>query len=222
MRGLDHSWVPLHLAIGWVLTRDRIFVGNLPFNGSTRTLAVAIAIAKANGTKADSIRDGWLRLHDAMLTGTVRAQGTPYWRRSRIGAPVETAGRRRDIPTSEIAAANLQDDNKYRDCLIPKDRLVSNVPFYRNVQVLRAELLVVFRPPAPTAKDETGAIRALADLLREKPKLRRADARQHLAAEGFEISDRGFSNRVWPQGRLAAGLDAVAPSGRPASGNGSS
>ena len=46
MRGLDHSWVPLHLAIGWILTRDRDFVGKLPFDGSTRTLAVAIAIAK--------------------------------------------------------------------------------------------------------------------------------------------------------------------------------
>jgi hypothetical protein len=156
---LDHSWVPLHVAIGWVLTRDRTFVANLPFDGSTRTLAVAIAIAiaiaKARGTKADAIRDGWTALHDAMLTGKVRAQGTPYWRRSRIGGPpVETAEHRRDIPTSEIAAANLQDDNEYRDCLICKDWHVSNLPFYRDVQVSRADLLVVFRPPAPTVKDD--------------------------------------------------------------------
>ena len=92
MRGLDHSWVPLHLAIGWILTRDRDFVGNLPFDGSTRKLAVAIAIAKANGTKAKPIHDSWSDLHDAMLTGKVRAQGIPYWRRPRIGgSPVETA-----------------------------------------------------------------------------------------------------------------------------------
>ena len=65
MRGLDHSWVPLHLAIGWILTRDRDFVGNLPFDGSTRTLAVAVAIAKANGAKAKSILDGWLALREA-------------------------------------------------------------------------------------------------------------------------------------------------------------
>ena len=114
------------------------------------------------------------------------------------------------------------DDNEYRDCLIPKDWHVSNVPFYRNVQVLSADLLMAFRPPAPTAKDEAGAITALANLLREKPKLLRADARQHLVAEGFKISDRGFLNRVWPQARLEAGLEAVAPSGRPAVGDGSS
>ena len=231
MRGLDHSWVPLHFAIGWVLTRDRIFVRNLPFDGSTRMLAIAIAIAKANGTKAKPIHDGWLDLRDAIRTGKVRAQGIPYRRRSRIGgAPVETAECRRDIPASEIADANLRDDpeanrrddNEYRDCLIPKDWHVSNVPFYRTVQVLCADLLAVFRPPAPTAKDETGAITALADHLRERPKLRRADARRHLAAEGFKISDRGFLNRVWPQGRLEAGLEAVAPSGRPVVGDGSS
>ena len=54
----------------------------------------------------------------------------------------------------------------------------SNAPFHRNVQVLRADLLKVFRPPAPTAKDEAGAITALANLLRERPKLRRAEARR--------------------------------------------
>jgi hypothetical protein len=221
MRGLDHSWVPLHLAIGWVLTRDRIFVGKLPFDGSTRTLAIAIAIAKVKGTKAKSIDDGWLALRDAMLTGKVRTQGTPYWRRSRIsGAPVETAETRRDIPASEIADANLRDDNEYRDCLIPKDWHALNVPFHRNVVILRADLLKVFKPPARTAKGEAGAITALADLLRERPKLRREDAREHLIAEGFQISGRGFLNRIWPKARLEAGLEAVAPSGRPAVGDG--
>ena len=159
-----------------------------------------------------------------MLTGKVRGQGTPYRRRSRIGgAAVETAESRRDIPTSEIADANLQDDNGYRDCLIPKDWQASNVPFYRNVVVLTGDLLKVFRPPPPTAKDEAGAITALANLLREKPKLLRADAMQHLRAEGFKFSDRGFLNRVWPRARVEAGLEAVAPSGRrPAVGGGSS
>ena len=85
MRGLDHSWVPLHLAIGWILTHDRGFVDNLPFDGSTRMLAVPIAEARFNGIKAKSIHDGWLNLCDALRTGTVRAQGIPYWRRSRVG-----------------------------------------------------------------------------------------------------------------------------------------
>ena len=99
---------------------------------------------------------------------------------------------------------------------------MSNVPFYRNIQVFRADLLKVFKPPAPTTKDEAGAIKAVADLLRETPKLRRADARLHLAAEGIQVSDRGFLNRIWPKARLEAGLEAVAPAGRPAVGDGSS
>jgi hypothetical protein len=223
MRGLDHSWVPLHFAIGWVLTRDRTFVADLPFDGSTRKLAVAIAIAKYFGTKADPIRDGWIVLRDAMLTGKVRAQGTPYRRRSHIGGvSVETAERRRKIPRSDIETANLQDDNKYPDCLIPEDWHVQNVPFYRKVRVLRADLLAAFRPPAPTVKDEAGARRALADLLRKKPKLRRGEASQHLVTEGFKVSGRGFLNRVWPQARVDAGLDAVAPAGRKAVEDGSS
>jgi hypothetical protein len=223
MRGLDHSWVPLHFAIGWVLTRDRTFVADLPFDGSTRKLAVAIAIAKFNGTKADAIRNGWMTLRDAMLTGKVRAQGTPYRRRNQIGGvSVETAERRRKIPTSDIETANLQDDNKYPDCLITEDWHVQNVPFYRKVRVLRADLLAVFRPPASTVKDEAGARRVLADLLREQPKLRRADARQHLVTEGFKVSGQGFLHRVWPHARVDAGLDALAPSGRPAGEDGSS
>ncbi|MGB8607414.1 hypothetical protein [Bradyrhizobium sp.] len=225
MRGLDHSWVPLHLAIGWIFTRDRDFVGKLPFDGSTRKVAVAIAIQieMAKGTKAKPIDDSWLDLRDAMLTGKVRAQGIPYWRRPRDGGfPVETAEVRRDIPAAEIADANLRDDNEYRDCLIPKDWHVSSAPFYRNIQVLRANLLAVFRPPAPTTKDEAGAITALANLLREGPKLRRAEARRNLAAEGFNISDRRFLNRIWPQARLEAGLEALAPAGRPAVGDASS
>jgi hypothetical protein len=215
MRGLDHSWVPLHFAIGWVLTRDRLFVADLPFDGTTRKLAIAVAIAKANGTKVDAIIDGWMVLRDAMLTGKVRAQGTPYRRRTRDRVPVEIAEGRRDILMAEIALANLRDDHEYRDCLVPKDWYVSNTPFFRDVHVSSADLLAVFNPPAPTVKDEAGARRALANLLREKPKLRRADARAQLAAKGFKISDRGFLNRVWPQGRVDAGLDAVAPSGRP-------
>ena len=72
MRSLDHSWVPLHLAIGWIVTRDRPFVDNLPFDGSTRTLAVAIAIAKTHGAKAEPILDGWLALREAGRTGSSR------------------------------------------------------------------------------------------------------------------------------------------------------
>jgi hypothetical protein len=214
MRGLDHSWVPLHFAIGWLLTRDPAFVANLPLDGSTRMLAVAIAIAKGSGTKANAIRDGWLALHDAMLTAKVRAQGIPYQRRTRSRTCVETAEVRRDILPSEIAEANLRDDKEYRDCLIPKRWHVSKVPFFRDIHVSRADLLKVFTATPPTIKDETGARRALADLLREKPTLLRAEARAQLTANGFKISDRAFLTRVWPQARVDAGLPAVARAGR--------
>ena len=215
MRGLDHSWIPIHLAIGWVLTRDRAFVDRLPHDGSTtRPLSVAIATAKAHGTKADAVRDGWLALRDAMLIGKVRAQGTPCRRHSRSsGVAVEAAEGRQDIPASEIASANLQDNGEYRDCLIPKDWHASGAPFYRDLHVSRGDLLAVFRPPVPTVKDETGARKALADRLRGKPMLRR-DAWDFLIAAGFKISERAFLYRVWPQARSDAGLPEKAPPGR--------
>jgi hypothetical protein len=214
MRGLDHSWVPVHFAIAWVLTRDRAFVGNLPFDGSIRTLAAAIAIAKAGGAKVSAIRDGWLALHDAIQTENIRAQGTPYRRHTRKRAPGETSEERRDIRPAEITTANLRDDGEYPDCLIPKDWHVSNVPFFRDVRISRADLLKVFRATPPTVKDETGARRTLADLLREKPTLVRADAKAQLTANGFKISERAFLTRVWPQARVDAGLPAVARAGR--------
>jgi hypothetical protein len=162
-----------------------------------------------------------MALHDAGLTGKIRFQGTPYRRSTRGPTPVEIAELRRDLLPSEIAEANLQDDKEYRDCLISKRWNVSNVPFFRDVRVSRADLLKEFRPPAPTAKDESGAIRVLAELLRESPKLRRPAARAQLAARGIKISERAFLNRVWPKAREDAGLNAVAPSGRPKTEDGS-
>ena len=94
MRGLDHSWVPLSFCdwLGFLLVTGRSSL-DLPFDGSTRKLAVAIAIAKASGTKVNTIRDGWTALHDGGVDGKIRFQGTPYRRRIRDGAPVEDCRR---------------------------------------------------------------------------------------------------------------------------------
>jgi hypothetical protein len=65
-------------------------------------LAIALAIAKANGAKADAMEEGWMILRDAMLTGKIRARGIPYQFRTHGSATKETSGLRRDLLKVEI------------------------------------------------------------------------------------------------------------------------
>jgi hypothetical protein len=67
---------------------------------------------------------------------------------------------------------------------------------------------------APTAKDETAAIKALAPHLRSHPNLAKAEARSWCHEAGFNLSGRAFQDRVWPAARSRAGLEAKAPAGR--------
>jgi hypothetical protein len=65
---------------------------------------------------------------------------------------------------------------------------------------------------APTARDETAAIKVVASHLRRNPQLKSAEARS--LCRGFKLSDRAFQYRVWPAARLQANLAAKAPPGR--------
>jgi hypothetical protein len=83
------------------------------------------------------------------------------------------------------------------------------------------KLLQCFEPQeshpvqAATARDETAAIKALTSHLRSNLNLKKSEALSWCREAGFNLTGRGFTDRVWPRAREKAGLEARAPAGRP-------
>jgi hypothetical protein len=65
-----------------------------------------------------------------------------------------------------------------------------------------------------TIRQETTAVKSLAEHLKSEPKLTRAEAEHWLKVSGYYVSQRGFQSRVWPQARKQAGLPPLASPGR--------
>jgi hypothetical protein len=66
----------------------------------------------------------------------------------------------------------------------------------------------------PTSGEEASAIRALSSQLRKNKDMKFDDAKAWCASAGYELSGNGFTYRVWPKAREAAGLPPKAPPGR--------
>ena len=66
---------------------------------------------------------------------------------------------------------------------------------------------------AQTVVGERAAIKALASHLKSHRDITRADAIQWLVDQRFAVRPRGFQNRIWPEARKLAGLDAIARPG---------
>jgi hypothetical protein len=161
------AWWPIHVAVAWVLTRDRAFVerSNRP-GKSLRTIAVAIAMDKVSGEPIERYfkdsSDAWSALREEIAAGNIRASGTPFRRVADLqGHAVETSEMAREIPAAEIASLRLQDDDGNKDCLIPEDWRVAhgssrwNLWGYRNVRVFRDDVPLVFEAEgsAPNVPD---------------------------------------------------------------------
>ena len=150
------AWWPIHVAVAWVLTRNRAFVERSNRAGrSLRSIAVAIAMDKVGGKPTGryfkGATDAWSALREEMAAGNVRASGTPFRRVADLeGGAVNTSGMAREIPAVEIASLRLQDDGNDKDCLVPEDWRVAhgsnrnNLRGYRNVTVFRDDVLRVF------------------------------------------------------------------------------
>jgi hypothetical protein len=67
--------------------------------------------------------------------------------------------------------------------------------------------------PALKSDDESRAVDFLAPRLQKNPTIKRDDARKMLGTRFRTLSERGFVDRVWPNARVRAGLNAAAPPG---------
>ena len=150
------TWWPIHVAVAWVLTRDRAFVERSNRAGkSLRSVAVALAMDKVDGKPTERYfkgsTDGWSALREEMTAGNVRASGTPFRRVADLqGHAVDMSELAREIPPVEIGTLRLQDDGNDKDCLVPEDWHVAhgsnwnNLRGYRNVRVFWDDVLRVF------------------------------------------------------------------------------
>jgi hypothetical protein len=150
------AWWPIHVAVAWVLTRDREFVERSSRAGrSTLSIEVMLAADEHAGRPTrryfQGVNAAWAALHEQMGAGSVRACGTPFRRTADAkGNAIETNDIAREIPAVEIATSDLQDDGADRDCLIPKDWRVAhgsnwaNLRGYLAVRVFRDDLLRSF------------------------------------------------------------------------------
>ena len=68
--------------------------------------------------------------------------------------------------------------------------------------------------PSAAIRHETAATKVLATRLKSNPQLTRTGAAAWCKESGYNVSDRGFQNRVWPTARERAGLQPKALPGR--------
>ena len=79
------AWWPIHVAVAWVLTRDRAFVERSNRAGkSLRSVAVALAMDKVRAKPTERYFKGateaWSALREEIAAGNIRASGTPFRR----------------------------------------------------------------------------------------------------------------------------------------------
>src|SRR5262249_54318938 len=149
-------WWPLHVAVAWVLTRDREFTERVSSAGRTDiSIDIALAVDQSAGRPAQTFEAGvpeaWHALFRAMADGRVPAAGARFTQRSAGTSAVERTGTRRSISAEEIGSLEYHRDGSDR-CLIPTDWRAArssnrrNLRGYRDVHV-RSNALFAHFPP---------------------------------------------------------------------------
>jgi hypothetical protein len=138
---------------------------------------------------------------------------------------VTTGGRREQIFGSEATKLLLEHQGSFDPLLLQEKIYLSKLAvldFARRQGLLppswwssdrtaiseNGDLLIA------SAKKSNRPNSVLAKLLRKNADLPRDEAKAFLRSCGFEFSERGFQNRIWPGARSLAGLEQRAPPGR--------
>jgi hypothetical protein len=142
---LDAAWWPLHVAIGWVITREPEF---------TERVGRHQHAGKPAKTFCNDVDAAWTRLHNKIRDGFVPAEGKPFRRFALNNAGDEISDSRQYIAPAEIGSLEYH-QNGNDLCLVPTEwrvRHESNGSFrfgYRDVHIDKKRLVLNFPAPPP-------------------------------------------------------------------------
>jgi hypothetical protein len=151
----QNPWWSLHVAVAWVLTRDRGFTESTHSRSSKSLLGIELAIVaeRNQGTPLDQhfddVEDAWKHLYASIADGSIRVAGTPFERRRSEASVLETNEARRAISAAEFSSLEFRDWDG-EPCLTPSDWRVAhgsdwnNLRGYKDIQVFRDNLMAKF------------------------------------------------------------------------------
>ena len=145
----EAEWWPLHVAVAWVLTRDREFTERAGRVGKfLPSMELVLTHDAHTGNPAATYRNGvdeaWTKLREKIGDGSVPAAGTPFDQLTLDSGSGKTSNSRQHIAPAEIGSLEYHQDGEdtclvahgsnwnilrgYRDVHIHKERLVLNFP----------------------------------------------------------------------------------------------
>ena len=154
------EWWPLHVAVAWVLTRDREFTERAGRVGKfLPSMELVLSNDAHTGNPAETFSNGvdeaWIKLREKISDGSVPTAGMPFRRLALDSVASETSDSRRHIAPAEIRSLEYHQDGEDA-CLAPTEWRVAHESNwnlrcgYRDVHIDKERLVLNFPPGGPS------------------------------------------------------------------------